>query len=171
MNKNNRKVFGYVSEYGDESITTQCGYLASCDEVLFKLPVIGESIRKGDTLKVDQIKVLGMTIKQSVEYLVELNSNGIDLESLTESWFNTDLIGNDVVYEALKSIREANKSSLSRKSKEIKGSGAKMGSYNKEVNAAIVGMYVVTQNVSAIATALNVSRNTVYKSLNRNKLK
>ena len=132
-----------------------------------EIPFIGED----NTLRVDSIKVLNKTTKQLVEYLLMLYSEGIIFESIREPYFNSNTQEGSQLIEGLRAIHEASKRTLSDKSKSIKGSGAKEGSYNEDKDASIVGMYAVTQNVSAIATALDVSRNTVYKSIKRHNLK
>ena len=153
MNKNNSKVFP-VTGLSD-----------------MELPIIGEDIRCGDTLRVICIKHLNKTTKQLVDYLLLLDNKGIIFESINEPYFNFNTEEGSQLIEGLRAIREASKTTLSNNSKSIKGAGAKEGSYNKDKDAAIVGMYAYTQNVSAIAAALDVSRNTVYKSIDRHNLK
>ena len=152
MNKSNKKVFDLSEDY--ESI----------------LPVIGEEIRFGDTLIIQSVESLGMTIKQSVEYLLLLENEGIDFKSIREPYLNSEYKGSQFL-NGLKVLDEASKRTLSKNSSIIKGSGAKLGSYNVGKEREILGMYGFTKNISLISKELEVSRNTIYKTLKRNNLK
>ena len=136
------------------------------------LPIIGEEIRLGDTLIVIDLVSLRKTTNQIIEFLYSLHNEGIYFKSIKEPYFDTDTKEGERGARWINSIRQANKYHLSENSKNIEGSGRKKDSFDKDTELAVLAMYKVNPNVSAIATALNIgSRDTVYRHLKRNNLK
>ena len=90
-------------------------------------------------------------------------------ESIQESFLNSNTPEGKHLIKSLKVMRDANKNTLSKNSLRIVGSGRRKGSYDESVEAAVLAIYKVTQNVTAIARTLELgSKNTVYKHLRRN---
>ena len=54
------------------------------------MPIIGEDIRSGDTLIVGDIKSLKKTVRQLVEYLLTLDREGINFESIQEPYLSSN---------------------------------------------------------------------------------
>ena len=134
------------------------------------LPIIGEEIRLGDTLIVNELRDLRMTSSQLIKYFILLDDKGIILESITEPYINSNTKEGKALIECLKVVYTANKYHLSENSKGITNSGRKKDSYVKSVEAEVLGMWAVTHNKSEIARVLGIERNTVTSHLKRNKL-
>ena len=82
MNKTNEYKWGVVSKYGDFHIPDQVVSLKNNGVlieriIVERIPVLNEEIRFGDTLVVSQIKCLGKTTKQCVDYLLQLDEEGV----------------------------------------------------------------------------------------------
>jgi len=135
------------------------------------LPRIGEEIRLGDTLIVNEVKELRMTVKQLVNYFLLLDNEGITFESIREPYINSNTDEGKHLLKSLKVIYAANKYHLSENSKGIKGAGRKEGSFDESMEAAVIGMYGVNKNISEIARTFDIERNTVDAHLKRNNLK
>jgi DNA invertase Pin-like site-specific DNA recombinase len=139
------------------------------------LNILREVIRAGDTVVIWKLDRLGRTLKHLIELAAEFKAKDVQLISITEAIDTTTPMG-QYTFHMFAAMAEFERNLISERSKagmalaKARGkSGGRPFKLDKDKVKMAFDMYESQKfSVDQIASAVGVSRNTVYRYLNKN---
>lgn len=139
---------------------------------LIELERCVKDLREGDTILIYAVDRLGRTAMNIIETIYKLQQKQVEIKSLNDN-FDTTTFGGKIAVHILSLLAEKEHANIinrcqdGRKAAMKRGKkfGRPKGSGDKEKAANCVILYNAGQTTSSIMSALNISRDSVYRYL------